>query len=80
MTFSNADRLRMLAEVVLKVDEELREEERKTMNFALELEELVNDYLSWGSEQSEEQRRTEVIKALEEQLATLKAKVSGNIP
>jgi hypothetical protein len=74
MTLSNTDRARLLVETVLKVDEELREEGRKTMDFALELEELINDYMSWGSGEGEDQRRADVIKALEEQLAILKAK------
>jgi hypothetical protein len=72
MTLSNADRARLLAEVVLKVDAELREEERKTMDFALELEELIKDYLTWNSMVPVEERRAEIIKSLEAQIELLK--------
>jgi hypothetical protein len=72
MALSNTDRARLLAEVVLKVDAELREEERKTMDFALELEELVNDYLTWNSTVPVEERRAEIIKTLEAQVELLK--------
>jgi hypothetical protein len=44
------------------------------VDFALELEELINDYMSWGSSEDEDKRRADIIKALEEQLAILKAK------
>ena len=72
MTLSNTDRARLLAETVLKVDAELREEERKTMDFALELEELVKDYLTWNSTVPVEERRAEIIKTLEQQIESLK--------
>jgi hypothetical protein len=45
----------------------------KSLDFAQELDDLIKDYLSWGSEQPVEQRLLDVIKALEEHLAEIKS-------
>ncbi len=42
------------------------------MDFAQELDDLIKDYLSWGSDQSPDQCRVDMIKALEEQFTALK--------
>lgn len=42
------------------------------MDFALELEELVKDYLTWNSTVPVEERRAEIIKTLEQQIESLK--------
>jgi hypothetical protein len=45
----------------------------RSLDFAQELDDLIKDYLSWGSNQPMEQRRADAIKALEEHLAALKS-------
>jgi hypothetical protein len=42
------------------------------MDFEHELEELIKDYLAWGSEAPADKLRADVIRVLEEQLAILR--------